>query len=591
MIAAIYARKSTHQTGVAEDQKSVTRQKELARAFAAARGWIVDERFIFEDDGISGAEFERRPGFQGLMAAAQRKSFQVIVVSEQKSLGREAYETNFSIKQLAQVGVEIWGYMDGRSLTPKNWMDKAMSSLRSAADEAHREDTSKRVHEAHARLAGQGFVVGGRVFGYRNEHVFSGLDAHGNPIRSGTRRVIDPAEAAVVRQIFELYDSGLGLKAIAKHLTSTSSAKPKPFHRADGLTPVYGWSPSTIRTILCRDIYRGVVVWNRSRKRDDWGKVDQRRRPESDWHTFPAEHLRIIPDDLWARVAARRAEVEGKALRFSSGRLSGRPCKETKNLLAGLASCAECGGGLIVETSQRKDGRVAEYICSRRRHNGTCENSLRMSVAEVNESVLQAVEEHALTPEAIEQVIRLTERDDLRERQASLLREQEDIKARIARLVAAIESGGSTSLTAKLRELESRQRDLESQIAGLRPVPRLDPEVIEDRLAEWRRLLRASTTQGRAVLQRILRGRLTFTRRADGTGYDFAGPTRFDKLFTGIIAKRPAFIPVEIPDIPVEDTSDADDGELLACAYGEWVTSPTRVAPFAVAGSVLRRVA
>jgi hypothetical protein len=37
-IAAIYARKSTEQTGVADEQKSVARQVENARAFAAAKG-------------------------------------------------------------------------------------------------------------------------------------------------------------------------------------------------------------------------------------------------------------------------------------------------------------------------------------------------------------------------------------------------------------------------------------------------------------------------------------------------------------------------------------------------------------------------
>jgi hypothetical protein len=37
-----------------------------------------------------------------------------------------------------------------------------------------------------------------------------------------------------------------------------------------------------------------------------------------------------------------------------------------------------------------------------------------------------------------------------------------------------------------------------------------------------------------AVLQRVLRGRITFTR--SGNGYEFFAPTRFDKLFTGIVA-------------------------------------------------------
>ena len=66
--------------------------------------------------------------------------------------------------------------------------------------------------------------------------------------------------------------------------------------------------------------------------------------------------------------------------------------------------------------------------------------------------------------------------------------------------------------------------------------------MIKGRLAEWRRLLRASTTQGRTVLQRILRGRIVFTLRTNPIsndpisneidGYDFEAPTRFDKLFT-----------------------------------------------------------
>src|SRR5439155_2389014 len=78
-----------------------------------------------------------------------------------------------------------------------------------------------------------------------------------------------------------------------------------------------------------------------------------------------------------------------------------------------------------------------------------------------------------------------------------------------------------------------------AEIAGLRPVPRLPATELEDHLGEWRRLLRASTTQGRAVLQRIIRGRITFTPRKDGTGYDFSAETRFDRLFTGVAQPVP----------------------------------------------------
>ena len=62
MIAAIYARKSTDQK-VSDEAKSVVRQVENARAFAAKNGWVVEDRFIFVDEGISGAEFAKRPAF------------------------------------------------------------------------------------------------------------------------------------------------------------------------------------------------------------------------------------------------------------------------------------------------------------------------------------------------------------------------------------------------------------------------------------------------------------------------------------------------------------------------------------------------
>ena len=67
MRVAIYARKSTDQHHVSEAQKSVTRQVDQARQYAAQKGWTVAEEHVYIDDGISGAEFATRPGFVRLM--------------------------------------------------------------------------------------------------------------------------------------------------------------------------------------------------------------------------------------------------------------------------------------------------------------------------------------------------------------------------------------------------------------------------------------------------------------------------------------------------------------------------------------------
>jgi len=111
--------------------------------------------------------------------------------------------------------------------------------------------------------------------------------------------------------------------------------------------------------------------------------------------------------------------------------------------------------------------------------------------------------------------------------------------------------------------LEARQKAIEGEIRCLQPVPRLPASVVEDRLAEWRRLLRQSVTQGRAVLQRVLQGRIVFRPR-EGGGYDYSCETRFDKLFTGIVVQRPSFVP-EGSNVALspEDTWDSDYGRIL----------------------------
>src|SRR4029450_11404672 len=49
MIAAIYARKSTEQNGVGDEEKSVTRQIEHAKAYATKKGWTVHDDSVYVD--------------------------------------------------------------------------------------------------------------------------------------------------------------------------------------------------------------------------------------------------------------------------------------------------------------------------------------------------------------------------------------------------------------------------------------------------------------------------------------------------------------------------------------------------------------
>src|SRR5712692_5687074 len=125
MIAAIYARKSNDQTGTAEEAKSVARQIEHGTAYATAKGWTVDERFVFVDDNISGSEFDKRPGFLRLMNSLKpRAPFQVLILSELSRLGREQFETGYALKQLSQAGVRVWSYLEEKEILLETPTDK-----------------------------------------------------------------------------------------------------------------------------------------------------------------------------------------------------------------------------------------------------------------------------------------------------------------------------------------------------------------------------------------------------------------------------------------------------------------------------------
>ena len=54
MLASVYCRKSTDQTAVADSEKSVARQLEHAKQYAARKDWTVSDEHVYIDDGVSG---------------------------------------------------------------------------------------------------------------------------------------------------------------------------------------------------------------------------------------------------------------------------------------------------------------------------------------------------------------------------------------------------------------------------------------------------------------------------------------------------------------------------------------------------------
>jgi site-specific DNA recombinase len=534
MRASVYARKSTEQTGVSDELRSVARQIEHARAYAASKGWTVEATHVYVDDGISGAEFTTRPGLLRLLNALKpRPPFDVLIVSEESRLGRETIETAYVLKQLITAGVRVFSYLEDRERTLNNATEKFMLSLQAMADEMEREKARVRTYDALKGKATAGYVTGGGCFGYRNDRRVDGV-----------HRVIDPNEAEIVRRIFTMAAQGCGLSRIAKSLNDQGVRSPRPQQGRPA-----GWAPSSVRALLHRDIYRGVLCWNKTKKRDAWGVKHQQARPAKDWIRVEVPDLTIVSDALWTAAQAAMAQ---QRTRFSQdgnprhrGRLAGVDGTDARYLLTGLLTCARCRAGIEIRTRSHGGQRVAFIGCSafHRRGQAVCPNNLTVPEAHANAAVLSELKTSLLNPTVLEAAVACAVAmlcqpdDDGRALRQELVR----VKREIQRYTEAIGAGGDVpALVQALRAADDRQRHLNARLRALDDaVADLSPAAVcadlRARLTDWRALLHDEPTKARGVLRQLIVGRLDLVADTDRQGYTFTGTGTLIPILQGVI--------------------------------------------------------
>jgi site-specific DNA recombinase len=535
MIAcAVYARKSNDQVGVADDQRSVERQIGHAKAYAKSQGWKVADDCIFSDDGISGAEFAARPGYMRMLNALKpRAPFSVLIVSELSRLGREQLETGYAVKQLAQAGVRIFSYLDKREVLLDTPTDKFLMSAVNFAAEIERDKGRQRVIDSLKRKAAAGHHVGGGVFGYDLTEI---LNADGS--RSHVELRINPAQAAVIRRIFELAASGDGYCGIARRLNNDGALAPRPQQRR-----LAGWGKESVREVLKRDLYRGLRIWNKSQKRDHWGQLRWRVRPATEWIRVELPHLRIISDELWQTTRKRLAEPT------TLGR--GKGVRE-QYFLSGFGRCAVCGGHMqtVSRASGRGLPRRIRYGCSTYWNKGAavCANGRMVDTRETDTAVQALLARDVLTPARMEEVIEhalALKADDGGEASTVHRRKLEaqlaTIDAELANLTDVAAKGGAVPavLAALQCRSEERQR-VAMEVTALdaahpaSQVPTL--RTLRSRLRAFaadRQKLFSVTAEARAFLRLALKDRMVFTPQADGT-YHVAIAIDWERLFTAV---------------------------------------------------------
>ena len=500
MICAFYARKSTEQIGVSDEEKSVTRQIEHAKAYAMRKGWTISDEHIFVDDGISGAEFVKRPGFIRLMNALKpRPAFQFLVMSEESRLGREQIETAYALKSIMDAGVRVFFYLEDRERTLDSALEKMMMASGGFASEMERERAKQRTYDAMLRKAKAGHVTGGKVFGYDNKDITS-ADGH----RLHMLRVVNQTEAAIVRQIYDLYAGGLGIGRIAKLLNAEGVPAARQSPR--------GWAPSAVREILHRPLYKGEIVWNPHQKIVRGGTKKRRQRDEKEWIRIDAPDLRIITPELSASVNARLSKTKEKA------RTTYRDA-DSKYLLTGMARCAHCGGPMQIvgQDYHRRKGRF--YGCSYYKNRGSsiCKNSFLVEQTVLDQILLKSLQE-ALTEDmmkaAIEKALakhRAGEGAKLG-RRTSIERELSLINAKQNHLVDRIAAGDKNRMIVdRLNEEEARRDELIRELEHLETSGEIDSldearlkRELKTRLVNMRGLLERHVSSARRLLKTLL---------------------------------------------------------------------------------------
>lgn len=513
-IAAIYARKSTEQN-VDEDAKSIARQVEHARAFAAAHGWIVRDDFVFVDDGISGADFIRRPGLRRLMAALPRPGFQVLIFADVSRFGRHSIETPHALYHLIRGGVRIFCYLEQREIRLDSPAEAASLQIAAIAADFQRHTVRQHVRDAVRRREAAGYATQRPTIGYRLHRVTNAAGQKSHSIVE-----LEPAERDLALFIWRRAADGAGAQRICNELTERGD---KPRHGGR-------WNSNTIRGVLRNPIYRGVIVTGRRRVNEQTNRTESR----DDWQEFPAPQLRLVDDATWHAVQQRAA-----ARTAASTRTRGARDRDSEYLLAGFARCGVCGGPMAVKAhlikqppsrlrgvarraELRRIGFVPQYerryTCLANLRYGPkkagCTNGSTVAVETMHAAVIHRIFEIVKAAPLVERIVDAVS-DELRPKDGEIERYQRELatleKAQ-ARLAAAVETGGRLApLLAAMKTGEQRAGMLRAQIAaaGARG-PAVSRAVLTKKvraeLGTWIAALGAGVADGRDFLRRFLSG-------------------------------------------------------------------------------------
>jgi site-specific DNA recombinase len=440
MRAAIYARYSSD----LQSEASIDDQVRLCREHAERDGMTVAE--VYTDYAISGGNLSNRPGILSLLDAAKRSAFDVVVAEALDRISRDQEDIAAIYKRLSHAEVRIVTISEGE-------VNELHVGLKGTMNALFLKDLAIKTRRGQRGRVKAGKIPGGNSYGYKIVR----RTLEDGSLSTGERE-IDPDQATIIKRIFTLYADGVTPRQIAGTLNAEGVLSPRGGQ----------WNASTINGsrqrrngILNNELYLGRITYNRQRfiKDPETGKRRSRLNPEHEWVITDVPALRIIDDETWNRAQQIKS-------RYASHH--GNKRQTTKRLLTGIVKCGCCGGAMTIISRER-------YYCSAKRERGTCDSTVGIKAAEIEERVLTGLKDILIGNEELiktfadafkAEVTRLRKERGSRDRQVQ--KDLNKIHVSIRRCMTFITEGdGDPGIVRdELRSLEARKRDLERTLGA-----------------------------------------------------------------------------------------------------------------------------
>lgn len=243
--------------------------------------WTVVAKY--GDKGITGTNYALRPQFNQMLEDAKNGQFDMIITREVCRFARNTVDTLSITRELKKCGITVLFYNDN-IWTGDNDGELRLSIFATLAQEESRKASERSL--AGLQTARQkGVLFGnGNILGY---------------IRQGKTYVPDPQQAPTVKLIFELYASGLGLKAICTELVN------RDIPNTEGNV---SWSSSRISRILHNKTYAGYLCYNKSHTVEYLSHKRKANYNYSEHEYVKGTFEPLVSEELWDFCQKRLAE-------------------------------------------------------------------------------------------------------------------------------------------------------------------------------------------------------------------------------------------------------------------------------------------